>query len=243
MPRRKFRSGSPDAFRYTGGHTKTLKSGYVLEYCPDHPACNARGYVPQHRLVMERHLGRYLTGRERVHHRPPGVRSDNRWQNLELYESQAAHIAHHHRVEQPTKRYQPAVVAAVRQAAADPAVSLKTAAARIGISHTTVWAILKDHQIPWVSAQHKAPPRTTPKRRPPGYLDAKREAIRKSAMRVGVPQTAEKYGVHRTALNKMLRRWSAQDGWSGEFARRPYSQWRRKPQRGRRGQSVKPSKR
>lgn len=42
--------------------------------------------VPQHRLVMEQHLGRPLLKHESVHH-INGVRDDNRLQNLELWSS------------------------------------------------------------------------------------------------------------------------------------------------------------
>lgn len=43
-------------------------------------------YLPKHRLVMERHIGRLLYPEETVHHKN-GVRLDNRLENLELWSS------------------------------------------------------------------------------------------------------------------------------------------------------------
>lgn len=70
---------------WKGGRCKT-SSGYVLVHAPEHPTAQVAGYVPEHRLVMEKTLGRYLGPEETVHH-INGVRTDNRPENLELWSS------------------------------------------------------------------------------------------------------------------------------------------------------------
>ena len=73
----------PQHHSWKGG-TTTSPKGYVQELCPGHPRAGKRGYAPQHVLVMEKTLGRYLVPGESVHHKN-GVRHDNRPENLELW--------------------------------------------------------------------------------------------------------------------------------------------------------------
>lgn len=65
---------------YKNGRPKTSE-GYIRVKQPDHPFADHSGYVAEHRLVMEEHLGRTLNRKEFVHHLN-GIRDDNRLVNL-----------------------------------------------------------------------------------------------------------------------------------------------------------------
>lgn len=66
--------------------------GYVLVWAPDHPAATKEGRVREHRLVMERELGRYLLATEVVDH-IDGNRSNNDPSNLRVFASNQEHLA------------------------------------------------------------------------------------------------------------------------------------------------------
>jgi HNH endonuclease. len=77
---------------WTGGRRKD-SSGYVLIHSPAHPSATKAGYVCEHRLVMEKHLGRYLTEDEHIHHINQNPK-DNRLENLKIM-SNSEHIRFH----------------------------------------------------------------------------------------------------------------------------------------------------
>lgn len=60
------------------------KDGYIYVYYKSHPHADKEGRVYEHRLIMEKKLGRYLFPSENVHHKN-GIRDDNRIENLELW--------------------------------------------------------------------------------------------------------------------------------------------------------------
>lgn len=79
---------------YKGGRTKHSR-GYVLILTPKHPYKNIyNDYIFEHRLVMEKYLGRYLMPEERVHH-INGKKDDNRIKNLKLFANIGEHMRFH----------------------------------------------------------------------------------------------------------------------------------------------------
>ena len=77
---------------WKGGISSNVE-GYILIKSENHPNKNAGGYVFEHRLVMEKKIGRYLTKDEIVHH-IDGDKKNNSESNLELMD-RAMHIREH----------------------------------------------------------------------------------------------------------------------------------------------------
>ncbi len=80
------------SINWNGG--RKIASGYVFIHRHKHPFCNTKGYVQEHRLVMEKNLGRYLSPTEVVHH-INAITIDNRIENLTLFSNQSQHISLH----------------------------------------------------------------------------------------------------------------------------------------------------
>lgn len=69
-------------------------NGYKMVLASDHPHCDSKGYIREHRLIMEQHIGRYLSPDEVVHHINHD-KLDNRIENLEITDL-PTHTKEHH---------------------------------------------------------------------------------------------------------------------------------------------------
>jgi hypothetical protein len=84
---------------WTGG--RHISRGYVKIWQPHHPCADSKGYVTEHRLVMEKKVGRFLLRTESVHH-INGIKGDNRIENLILFKSESEHQKHHGQLKKQT---------------------------------------------------------------------------------------------------------------------------------------------
>ena len=88
--------------RWKGGRCSDGR--YIRLFKPDHPFRNKKGYVAEHRLVMEQMIGRYLRKEEIVHHKN-GIKDDNRQENLHLFKDHKSHVEFHRNLEKLFLKY------------------------------------------------------------------------------------------------------------------------------------------
>ena len=72
------------------------EDGYIYIRMPNHPFAKTNGYIAEHRLLMEKKLGRLLNPNEVVHHMNH-VPWDNRIENLILLVDDSQHSEIHYR--------------------------------------------------------------------------------------------------------------------------------------------------
>ena len=102
---RKPKDGKRELSRWWKGG-RIYERGYKMILVDDHPNAVLKGsglkYVREHRLVMEKHLGRYLTNDEVIHHKN-GDPLDNRIENLEIM-TNSEHSSMHRKEEWKRKK-------------------------------------------------------------------------------------------------------------------------------------------
>ncbi len=80
---------------YEGRYQKRngIRPDYWMVLFPGHPNADSKGYVLEHRLVMEKKIGRLLDKKEIVHH-IDGDGLNNKEENLTIMD-RGSHVKHH----------------------------------------------------------------------------------------------------------------------------------------------------
>jgi len=83
---------------YNWHNGKMIQNGYVCVLCPNHPKSKSKkGYVYEHRLIIEKKLGCFLKKGEVIHHLD-GNKLNNNLSNLRLFKNNAEHLKFHGKI-------------------------------------------------------------------------------------------------------------------------------------------------
>ena len=82
---KKYKEVKPDTYHV--GYIITWNGYKKIKAPADYPNKDNKGYVMEHRLVMEKYIGRYLESNEEVHH-IDGNKFNNKIENLQLLTKQ-----------------------------------------------------------------------------------------------------------------------------------------------------------
>lgn len=103
---------------WNGGKTKN-KQGYVMVLRKDHPFAQKPNFrISEHRLEMEKKIGRYLKKEEHVHHLN-GIKDDNRIENLVLI-TKSEHSSIHMKERWESKKFSSMMKRNIRKKWSDP---------------------------------------------------------------------------------------------------------------------------
>ena len=180
-----------ELLRYKGVHI-VEQDKYLYEFCPAHPKANKWGHIQQHRLVVELHLGRFLTTDESVHHIDLNPHN-NSIENLVVL-SRSEHYAIHRKLEREAK-YPPLTHELVKQKLSEG--GLKAAARALGCNQETIRNNFPDLVAPY-------------KRKSPAILDDPKwvEQLRDLAAdeNVGYREASRILGISVESIGHILRR-------------------------------------
>ena len=77
---------------WKGGKYMT-RAGYVVVLNPKHPFADIKGYIFEHRIIVEKQIGRYLKPKEKCHHLEK--KDNNNPKMLMAFINNSAHIRFH----------------------------------------------------------------------------------------------------------------------------------------------------
>lgn len=203
--------------------------GYRLRMCKEHPCANSHGYVKDHRVQMEKILGRFLYPWELVHHEES--RSNNHGQGVLLLTNRSEHNRMHQKYNDPS------VIKMVLKAAVDPTVRKSdlpvhkktidlicknhnvvwSSAAVISVDKEEVYRLAKTHSVQEISEllqlslgilRRRFPEIFPVQRRKIGWLDQHRIAVEDSVAKFGVPKTAIAFDTTDKTIRDYLKRWN-----------------------------------